>query len=162
VGVEHERKFLVSGDPGTTGDGGTVLRQAYVAIDAELDCTVRIRSAGDRATLTVKAGRGVSRTEVELPIDADTFAELWLVARERSVEKRRTRIPIDDGLVAELDEFAGRHAGLRLVEVEFPSAEAAARFTPPAWFGDDVTDEAWASNAWLAVHGLPDHRHGPS
>jgi adenylate cyclase len=157
MGVEHERKFLVASDPGG-GDGGVALRQAYVAIEG--DRTVRVRQAGARATLTIKAGRGVSRTEIEVDLDRATFDELWALGRDRSLDKRRTRVPLGGGLVAELDEFAGRHAGLRLAEVEFPSADAAATFVPPPWFGAEVTDEDWASNAWLAVHGLPAHLRG--
>ena len=76
-------------------------------------------------------------------------------AEDRAVEKRRTRIPLDGGLVAEVDDFAGRHEGLRIVEVEFPSERAALAFTPPAWFGADVSDAPWASNSWLSVHELP-------
>jgi CYTH domain-containing protein len=155
VGVEIERKFLVAADPDGVLDDGVALRQAYVAIEG--DRTVRVRQAGDRATLTVKAGRGVSRTEIETPLPEDVFAELWALGRDRSIDKRRRRVPLPGGLVAELDDFGGRHAGLRLVEVEFPSAREAEAFVPPPWFGDDVTDEEWATNAWLSVHGLPEH-----
>jgi CYTH domain-containing protein len=158
MGVEIERKFLVAGEPeGLPGAGFIDLRQAYVAIDG--DRTVRVRQAGADFILTVKAGRGVSRTEIETPLDAAAFAELWALAGDRSVQKRRRRVPLpgSGGLVAELDEFGGRHAGLRLVEVEFPSAGAAEAFLPPAWFGDDVTDQEWATNAWLSAHDLPDH-----
>jgi adenylate cyclase len=153
MGMEHERKFLLGGEPPAGGEA-VAMRQAYVAIDG--DRTVRVRRAGDRATMTVKAGRGVSRTEIEWDLGLDVFDELWALAGDRSVEKQRTRVPLDGGLVAEVDDFAGRHDGLRLVEVELPSAEEAHRFVPPAWFGRDVTDEEWASNAWLAVNGLPD------
>ena len=152
MGQEIERKFLVAADPGVPGDA-TEMRQAYVALDG--DCAVRVRQAGDTFRLTIKAGSGISRTEVEFDLDRATFDELWDVGRDRAVEKRRTRIPIGDGLVAELDDFAGRHAGLRIVEVEFASAEAAAAFEPPGWFGDDVSDVEWASNAWLSIHDLP-------
>ena len=160
MGVEIERKWLVRADPadagsgpGDAGDGGTVMRQGYVTIEA--DRTVRVRQAGDRSTLTVKAGIGVSRTEIEIALDAETFDELWVLARDRSIDKRRTRVPLGGDLVAELDEFAGRHAGLRLVEVEFVTEDDAGRFSPPRWFGDEVTHEEWATNSWLAVHGLP-------
>jgi adenylate cyclase len=152
MGVEHERKFLLTTDPGT-GDDPVRLRQAYVAIDG--DRTVRVRQAGSAATLTIKAGQGVSRTEVELPIDTATFEELWALSESRSVAKRRVRVPLDGGLVAELDTFEGRHEGLRLVEVEFASAEDATRFDPPAWFGPDITHEPWAYNSWLSSHDLP-------
>ncbi len=42
-------------------------------------------------------------------------------------------------MVAELDRYEGRLAGLAVVEVEFPDREAAERFVPPAWFGDELT-----------------------
>ena len=153
MGTEHERTFLVAGDVPPGGEA-VELRQAYVALDG--DRTVRVRLAGDEATLTIKAGSGMSRTEVEVPIDRTSFEELWVLGQDRSVAKTRTRVPIPGGLVAEVDDFAGRHEGLRLVEVEVPSATALAAFDPPDWFGRDVSDEEWASNAWLAVHGLPD------
>ena len=154
MGVEIERKFLVARDPGIGGDT-TVLRQAYLAIDG--DRAVRVRQAGATWILTIKAGAGVSRTEVELPLDEATFEELWAVAGDRAVTKERTRLPLPGGLVAELDTFSGRHRGLRLVEVEFPSVAEAERFEAPDWFGADVSDQPWAANSWLSDHDLPDH-----
>jgi adenylate cyclase len=151
MGVEIERKFLVTGEPPEGGEA-TPMRQAYVALDG--DCAVRVRQAGDTYRLTIKGGGGLSRTEVEFDLDPATFDELWEIGRHRTVEKQRTRIGLGDGLVAELDEFRGRHEGLRLVEVEFPSAQAAERFAPPAWFGEDVTSAEWAANAWLSVNTL--------
>ena len=60
-----------------------------------------------------------------------------------------------EGQAFELDEFAGKLAGLRIVEVEFESREAAAAFTPPPWFGEEITDDPRYLNANLALHGLP-------
>lgn len=54
--------------------------------------------------------------------------------------------------VAELDLFHGLHEGLRLVEVEFPTTEAADRFTPPSWFGPDVSSDSRYRNSWLAFN----------
>jgi len=55
---------------------------------------------------------------------------------------------------AALDLFEGALEGLRLVEVEFTSDEAMEAFEPPAWFGDEVTDDVRYTNAHLAAHGL--------
>lgn len=152
MGVERERTFRVASapPPGETRP----LRQAYLAIDG--DVAVRVRADGDERWLTVKGGRGRTRTEVERLLTPEQFDELWPLAGERTVEKERTRVPLDGGLVAEVDTFHGRHEGLRVVEVEFASEADADAFVPPPWFGEDVTDEPWASNAWLATHGLPD------
>jgi adenylate cyclase len=153
MGFERERKFLVASMPPDLHDTRR-LRQAYVAIDG--DRSVRVRADGDERLLTIKGGSGMRRTEVEMAVDADAFESLWALGTDRSIDKQRSRVPIGGGLVAELDQFDGRHDGLRMVEVEFESDEAAAAFEPPSWFGAEVTDEPWASNAWLATHGLPD------
>jgi CYTH domain-containing protein len=42
-----------------------------------------------------------------------------------------------------------------LVEVEFASVEDSARFSPPEWFGPEVTEDERYKNRQLAVHGLP-------
>jgi CYTH domain-containing protein/CHAD domain-containing protein len=151
--VEHERKWLVSAVPGLDG-GGRVLRQGYLALDGSV--AVRVRADGDEVhTLTIKGGRGASRTEVEWEISSSQFDALWALTGDRRVDKVRHRLPIDDGLVAELDVFGGSLDGLVLVEVEFESQEALGSFSPPAWFGDEVTDDDRYSNAALALSGTP-------
>ena len=63
--------------------------------------------------------------------------------------KTRYRIPVGD-FTAELDIFHGRHEGLLLVEVEFPSVDAADAFVPPTWFGQDVSEDPRYRNSYLA------------
>lgn len=148
---EIERKFRVARMPTPLGDGSP-LRQAYVAVEGDIE--VRVRGDARRQVLTVKAGTGMERAEVEVDIDAAAFDELWEVAGDRRLEKTRHRIDLD-GLTAELDVYAGALAGLTVVEVEFPSRREAEAFHPPDWFGDEVTgDPAW-SNAALARDGAP-------
>ena len=151
---EIERKFRVAQlpDPSAGAGPGSALRQAYVAIDGDVE--VRVRSEDGDCTLTVKGGRGLVRAEVEVPIDTARFEELWALAGERTVEKTRRRIPLGDDL-AELDVYGGRLAGLAVVEVEFASTGDAARFRPPDWFGAEVTGEPGWSNAALARDGVP-------
>jgi adenylate cyclase len=151
---EIERKFLASAPPEADGIGpGARLRQGYLALDGDIE--VRIRLTGDAAQLTVKAKGGLSRTEVELPLAADDAEALWLHTDGRRLEKVRTKVPLAGGLVAEIDDYEGALAGLRTVEVEFPDLDAAAAFSPPAWFGTELTgDNAW-TNAALAQRGRP-------
>jgi CYTH domain-containing protein len=66
-------------------------------------------------------------------------------------------VDLDGGRVAEVDLYAGSLAGLRIVEVEFASADDASRFTPPSWFGSEVTGDRRWTNAELARHGAPPH-----
>jgi CYTH domain-containing protein len=55
----------------------------------------------------------------------------------------------------ELDVFRGGLSGLCVAEVEFPSEEEAAAFSPPDWFGREVTDDERFKNKSLARHGRP-------
>lgn len=151
--TEVERKFLVSEVPAEAAAArGADLRQGYLA--SEDDVEVRLRRSGEDAWLTVKAGAGLERVEVETGI-GDAEAELlWPHTEGRRLEKTRFRIPLG-AVVAELDVYGGALAGLRVVEVEFPSTADAAAFDPPAWFGRELTGEPGWSNAALARHGVP-------
>ncbi len=156
VSVEIERKFLLTDIPDADRLGaGEPLRQGYLA--EEGDTSVRIRVARDAAMVTIKAGRGLSRTEVEMPITLEQAEALWPHTAGRRISKTRHRVELDgpEALVAEVDVYAGDLSGLRTVEVEFSSEQAASEFVPPAWFGQDVTNERAWTNAALARNGLP-------
>jgi CYTH domain-containing protein len=157
--VEIERKFLPNSLPAEIElVAGQPLRQGYLAMDGDVSVRVRITATG--ATLTVKAGIGVTRTEVEVSLADAQAAALWPHTAGRRIEKTRYRVPLDsgDGRIAETDVYEGALSGLCTVEVEFESAHQAAAFTPPAWFGRDVTDEQGWTNAALALHGVPRHQ----
>lgn len=157
VATEIERKFLVAAPPPREASGRAELRQGYVAEDGPV--SVRVRITEQSALLTVKAGRGRSRTEVEVPLSMEEADALWACTEGRRLSKTRLSVPLGDdsdgaaaggALVAELDVYHGALAGIRTVEVEFESEAAAERFHPPAWFGREVTgDPAW-TNAALA------------
>jgi CYTH domain-containing protein len=148
---EVERKFRVRALPGSLGDP-TRLRQAYVAVEGDVE--VRVRDQGGTHLLGVKGGRGIQRTEVEVEIGAAAFDELWALAPDRRIDKARHRVAVD-GHVAEVDVYAGSLEGLVVVEVEFPTREDAEAFVPPPWFGDEVTGDPRWSNAALAASGAP-------
>jgi CYTH domain-containing protein len=63
------------------------------------------------------------------------------------IEKTRTRVR-HDGLVWEVDEFAGHLAGLILAEVELDAADQ--RFATPGWAGREVTGDPRYQNSALA------------
>lgn len=158
--LEIERKFHVEDVPPAEVLGsGQRLRQGYLA--REDDVEVRIRLGDGTATLTVKAGRGVSRTEVELALSAEQVEALWPCTAGRRLEKTRHRLRLDlaGHPIADVDLYAGVLHGLCTVEVEFDSAGSAAAFTPPGWFGRELTGEPGWSNGALARHGVP---HGDS
>jgi adenylate cyclase len=155
MATEIERKYLLAGLPGDVELGpGSGLRQGYLAEEGQVE--VRIRVAGSSATLTVKAGKGLRRTEVETAVGLDEAEALYSFTEGRRIEKVRHRFDLVGGLVAEVDLYGGSLEGLRTVEVELPSEEAAEAFEPPMWFGRELTDEPGWGNAALARHGRPD------
>ena len=151
---EIERKFVPATIPaGIDLDAGRRLRQGYVAEDG--DVSVRVRITSESAVLTVKAGAGRTRTEVEVDIDDDRAAALWPLTDGRRIDKTRSRHPLVDGHVAEIDVYHGDLDGLCTVEVEFESEATAEAFVPPGWFGTEVTSIAAWTNAALSRDGRP-------
>ena len=59
----------------------------------------------------------------------------------------------ENGHQVELDVYRGLLEGLVVAEVEFESAEENRRFSPPTWFGDEVTNDKHYKNSSLALHG---------
>jgi len=160
--MEIERKWLVAALPDLEGAPASLLEQGYLAEEGAVE--VRVRRDGDARVLTVKGGAGLARTEVELPLDAAAFEELWPLTAGRRVEKARHRLSVPGGTL-ELDVYRGALAGLVVAEVEFASREAAAAFRPPSWLGPEVTGDHRYRNAALArgaspPGGQPGGEHG--
>ena len=151
---EIERKWVANQPPtAELADVGTALRQGYLAIDG--DVTVRVRISPQQAWLTIKGGSdGLDRTEVEFELDLAEAEDLWRHTGERRLEKTRHEVRVDE-YTAEVDVFDGTLTGLYLVEVEFPSLEAAEAFVAPQWFGREVTGRPEWTNASLSLHGRP-------
>jgi CYTH domain-containing protein len=151
--VEIERSWVVADVPGDDILGpGAPVRQGYLAQDGGVEARVRITTKG--AVLTIKAGSGLERTEVEAPIAGEDADALWPFTEGRRIEKVRHRVEVGP-FVAEVDVYEGHLDGLCRVEVEFSSREEAASFEPPAWFGREVTGQPGWNNASLAEHGVP-------
>ncbi len=154
--VEIERKFIIDDRPDQSLLGpGQRLRQGYIAEDGNV--TVRIRIAGTGAQITIKAGTGMIRTEVEVEVSGDQAEALWQHTSGRRISKTRHRVLLDvlGTAVAEVDVYDGDLLGLFTVEVEFPTEDAALAFVPPPWFGREVTGQVAWTNAALARDGLP-------
>ncbi len=151
---EVERKFLVDRVPAEVCAVESVrIRQGYLAVSSESE--VRIRDSDGDYTLTVKSGRGIERAESEVQLLGTQFEKLWPMTEGHRVEKRRMRVALEDGLVAELDVYEGGLEGLVTVEVEFASRREADEFVPPSWFGEDVSEDHRYKNASLARFGSP-------
>ncbi|MGP1348213.1 MAG: CYTH domain-containing protein [Stomatobaculum sp.] len=118
---------------------------------------VRVRREGNARVLTVKGSGLMIREEHSFPLSEESFLGLLQKCEGQIIEKTRYYLPVEGypALTAELDVFAGAFAGLVLLEVEFPSEEAARRFTPPSWYGTEVTDNPAYQNASLSRGILP-------
>ncbi|MGG7605830.1 CYTH domain-containing protein [Massilia sp. BKSP1R2A-1] len=146
MGVEIERKFLVSGDAWRTLGAPVLLRQGYLSADPER--TVRVRIEGEQGVLTIKSkSEGASRGEWEYPIPLRDAEELLDRLCERPlVEKYRRRIDFQ-GFTWEVDEFLGENAGLVVAEIELPAEDTV--FDLPDWIGNEVTGERRYYNSSL-------------
>ncbi len=139
MGIEIERRFVVFEPPGVDAGSGTVIEQGYLAFGDE-GTEVRVRRAGDRCSLTVKRGRGLTREETEITLSPEQFDALWPETVGRRLVKRRVEVPCVGGTI-ELDAYEGGLAGLVVAEIEFPTVEASRAFTPPAWCACEVTED---------------------
>jgi adenylate cyclase len=153
MATEIERKFLLNKLPPTLRLArGEAIKQGYLALDG--DTEVRLRTGSAPPRLTIKSGRGEVRTEVELPVEGSDAQALWELTEGRRLEKTRRLMRID-GVDAEVDEYTGDLAGLVVVEIEFDDEQAARAFSPPPWFGPELTGEPAYANRSLACDGLP-------
>ena len=146
---EIERKFLVKGDAWRKLAEGVSYRQGY--LNSQKERTVRIRTVGEKAYLTVKGPtRGVTRTEFEYEIPyEDCLAMLEELAEKPIIEKKRYRIPAGS-YVWEVDEFFGVNEGLILAEIELPSEDAV--FEKPDWIGEEVSGDPRYFNSSLVAN----------
>lgn len=148
MATETERKFLVNGDAWRSMGTSTRYRQGYLTSDPTR--TVRIRTAGNRAYLTIKGKtQGISRAEYEYEIPRSDAEELLMLCDRPLIEKTRTKIPFN-GLVWEVDEFFGENQGLVIAEVELQNEEQAIDL--PDWIGAEVSADPRYYNANLAKH----------
>jgi len=149
MGKEIERKFLLKNDAWRGLTEGTMYRQGY--LNSVKERTVRIRTVGDKAFLTIKGltvGATRSEYEYEIPFD-ECNAMLDNLAEKPLIEKKRYKIA-KGGLTWEIDEFFGDNQGLIVAEVELASEEQA--FEKPEWVGEEVTGDPRYFNANLIKH----------
>lgn len=151
---EIERKFLVKELPADLENyPHNEIMQGYLIV-TDNDIEVRIRKKGDKYFETVKAGSGLVRKESEKEITNEAFWNHWPLTEGKRVEKVRYDIEYEDVLI-ELDIYSGGLEGLAVAEVEFDSEEESGHFTPPDWFGEEVTHDERYKNKNLALHGKP-------
>lgn len=143
---EIERKFLVKEMPNLLMFSNSQIVQGYISFSPE----IRIRNNGNKYYLTCKSDGGLVRKESETEVDKYTFESLKMLIKENLISKRRYKIPLENGLVAELDIYQDSLHGLSTVEIEFKDVETAKMFVIPDWFGEEITNDLKYKNKNLA------------
>ncbi|KRA20216.1 CYTH domain-containing protein [Lysobacter sp. Root604] len=160
MGIEIERKFLVSGDGWRAAAREVVpMAQGYLNDLAILDsgamkASVRVRIAGDAAYLNLKSRElGHTRQEFDYPIPVADARALMALCTGGTIDKRRHYVE-HQGHLWEVDEFLGDNAGLVVAELELQHADEA--YARPDWLGREVTDAARYYNLALATRPYAD------
>ncbi|MBQ7268237.1 MAG: CYTH domain-containing protein [Bacteroidales bacterium] len=154
--MEIERKFLVKDGWRAEVYASSDIRQGYLCRDAR--STVRVRTYGDRAFLTIKGkarpghfGRFEWEKEISLA-DADA---LFSLIPAGSIEKTRHLVRSADGIHTwEIDEFHGANEGLVLAEIELEGEDTP--FPRPGWLGEEVTLDPRYYNSYLVANPYRD------
>ena len=148
MGMEIERKFLLTGDSWRHEARGVSYSQGYISRGTGR--TVRVRIAGEEAFLTIKGPvNGISRAEFEYQIPVEDARQLLTLCEGPLIEKTRFRI-FEMGHLWEIDEFHGANNGLVVAEVELSAPDEAVLI--PSWVGSEVTEDPRYYNSNLTQH----------
>ena len=159
--MEIERKYLVEQLP------ENYQSYPFRSIQQGYLCTlpvIRIRKEDEDYYLTYKGNGLLAREEHNLPLTEEAYRHLvqkidgillskkpYLITLSDAYSSALPHTKPADGLTVELDIFEGTYQGLILAEVEFSSIEEAQRFSPPSWFGKDVTFSGEYQNSKLSA-----------
>ncbi|MDD3402602.1 MAG: CYTH domain-containing protein [Hespellia sp.] len=144
--MEIERKYLIAEVPVDLSKCvSRRIEQGYLSTEP----VVRVRRDNDDYILTYKSKGLMVREEYNLPLTRTSYEHLREKIDGRLIAKTRYEIPLGT-LTIELDIFEGDLAPLKLAEVEFPDETTANAFTPPEWFGTDVTFSSDYHNSTLS------------
>lgn len=146
MGIEIERKFIVTSGDYKKDAIGVLYRQGYLSITPEK--VVRARIVDTKGFLTIKGpsiGNVRPEFEYEIPV-SDAHQMLDTLCEKPIIEKYRytTRW---GGFVWEIDEFLGENQGLVIAEIELESENQ--EFPLPPWAGREVTGDSRYYNASL-------------
>ncbi len=154
MATEIERKFLLDRTPEELIAAGSFQRrsqqtieQTYLALDEQQEVRVRRLVDADTGeveyTHTFKQGNGMSREEIEYSITESIYDQLFRASGAVPLTKTRTTGEWN-GFTVELDRY--EQLDLTVAEVEFDSLEEAQAFSPPDWFGEDISSKREYSN----------------
>ena len=148
MGLEIERKFLITSDAWRPGATGESYCQGYLSTYP--NPTVRVRTEGKKAFLTIKGkSTGIGRPEFEYEIPFAEAQELQSLCITPLVIKTRYKISYE-GMIWEVDEFHGENEGLIVAEIELDKPDAIIKLPP--WIGQEISDDPRYCNSNLSIH----------
>lgn len=153
MGVEIERKFIVSGDIAKDYYEKAMngqyeykkIEQAYLTTNP----VIRVRKSNDKYYMTYKGKGFIEREEYNLPLTEEAYMTLREKADGNIISKTRVLIPYDRYTI-ELDIFDKPFEKITIAEVEFETLDDANNFSKPEWFLEDVTEDRRYSNSYLS------------
>ena len=143
--IEIERVFLVKKLPDDlnkykpvsmdTGDFYNINKTGETRVDH-----LTVRRKDNRYEIRKKEGNSkYKKIEHTINLTKEEFDLLMSVVPQRH-QKNMYLYPIGNDRICELDLYLGKLAGYARVEVEFSNEKEMKNFTPPAWFGVEITE----------------------
>lgn len=140
--MEIERKFLISGFPNLPLLREAEMEQGYLCTNP----VVRIRrSAFLEHTTYVLCFKGkgtLARQEIEMPLTPQQYAQLCDLLPKQPIQKHFRVYQLPDGRQLECSMVdPGCPTSFYYAEVEFPSIQEALAWEPPAFLGQEMTQD---------------------
>ena len=162
--MEIERKWLVGGWPaGLPLVEEFTMRQGYISVAPTVRIREEAKTGGETAwILCFKSAGGLTREEIERPIDQALFDELAAkIIAKPLIEKVRRTYLLPDGRHLEVNHVdAGQPGAFWYAEVEYPTVAEAEAWTPAgaalaAYLADEVTGRPGQSMGayWARTRG---------
>ncbi|KQQ14664.1 hypothetical protein ASF53_08535 [Methylobacterium sp. Leaf123] len=131
--------------------GGSRVTEGYFAPQAGRTSFVRLQGTNCFLVLMTGAEGAMSEERTEVPrAHGDALLD---VCQGRAVYERTT-VALGGSVEALVDRYV-RPSGLDIVSLVFADASAAQGFTPPVWFGAEVTTDKAYDGQSIAITGVP-------
>ncbi|CAO4138304.1 hypothetical protein LPLAFNJD_LOCUS142 [Methylorubrum aminovorans] len=131
--------------------GGSRVTEGYFAPQAGRTSFVRLQGTNCFLVLMTGAEGAMAEERTEVPrAHGDALLD---VCQGRAVYERTT-VSLGGSVEALVDRYV-RPSGLDIVSLVFPDAAAAQNFTPPVWFGAEVTTDKAYDGQSIALIGVP-------
>lgn len=149
---EIERKYSINDIPNNM-EISKILDMEQCTIYKDNNTMIRIRQTTDRKTqttqyiYTVKIKGDIQynnkstigqKYEIENYISKEEYEDLIQRKISNIIQKTRINVPIENGLIVEIDIYYDYLEGLLTAEVEFPNEEMAKTFKKPNWLGEEL------------------------